>query len=98
MLVIDQKVCPLQATGCLVLKQYRLTIWYISSGGELQFMEPVLIEAAGEGEAARMAAVFARLLVTGFAAKVMIRIEGHGFDHSVELGQQQAEYAPSGVV
>ena len=60
--------------------------------------EPVLIEVAGEGEAGRMAAVFARLLVTGFAAKVMIRIEGHGFDHSVELGQQQVEYSPSGVV
>ena len=72
------------------MKQSRLTIWYISSDGELQFMKPVQIEAAGASEGARTAAVLARLLVPAFATKVMIRIEGEGFDHSVELGRQQA--------
>ncbi len=76
----------------VMMKQYRLTIWYIALvDGELQLMEPVLIDAADDAEAARTATVLARLLATGFAAKVMIRIEGHNFDHSVELGRQQTQ-------
>ena len=74
-----------------MFKQYRLTVWYIAlTDGELQFMEPVLIEAVDEAEAVRTATVLAHLLATAFATKVMIRIEGNGFDHSVELGQQPA--------
>lgn len=70
-----------------MLKQYRLTIWYIAkSDGELQFLSPLAIDAVDEAEAARSGSSLARLLIgSGFATKVMVRIEGDDVDRSIEL-------------
>ena len=70
-----------------MLRQYRLTIWYIAPGdGELHFLVPIEVEAVDEAEGARTGSALGRLLIgAGFAAKVMVRIEGHGVDRTVEL-------------
>ena len=70
-----------------MLRQYRLTIWYIGLGdGELHFLTPIEVDAVDEAEAARTGSALARLLTGGsFAAKVMVRIEGEEVDRTVEL-------------
>jgi hypothetical protein len=70
-----------------MLRKYRLTIWYIAQGdGELHFLAPIEVDAVDAAEASRTGSAVARLLITaGFAAKVMVRIEGQGVDRTVEL-------------
>ena len=70
-----------------MLKQYRFTIWYMAlSDGALQFLSPMIVDALDEAEAMRTGYTLAGMMLSaGFAAKVMVRIEGDGVDRSIEL-------------
>ena len=70
-----------------MLEQYRFTIWYMAlSDGALQFLSPMIVDALDEAEAMRTGYTLAGMMLSaGFAAKVMVRIEGDGVDRSIEL-------------
>jgi hypothetical protein len=75
-----------------MLKHYRLTIWYIArTDGELQFVAPMMVDAASEGEASRTAIALANFIHSEFALKVMVQMEGNNFSHLVEVGQPDVD-------